>query len=94
MKDVLKELQDTIMVEDPCCYSLPQDIRNSIVQRQLVQHQLYFVAVYKDSDVDRNCLLDSIYWNKVEYSYLPQKYLSYYSIVWYEFKGKHIQHVN
>jgi hypothetical protein len=87
MNAVLRELRHTIPVEDPCCYSLPKCITNSIVKRQP-----RLVAVFKGSYVDRNDLLDC-YWNKVEYAYLPTKQGTT-PIVWYEFNGKHMRIVN
>lgn len=83
----MKELQMTIMVEEPYAYSIEKRIVNSIVDRKYK-----LIAFYKSSYADEN--IDKNYWIKVNYSFLPTKSKGGTSIVWYEFKGKHIQIIN
>jgi len=88
MDIVLRELQHTIMVEDPCHYALDKSVVNSIIDTKYNQK-----AFFKGSYADRNMSLDNMYWKKVYYEYLPKKKYGN-NIVWYEFLGKHIQLVN
>jgi len=83
MNALMKELQNTIMVEEPCTYSIEKRIENSIVDRKS-----RLIAFYEGSYADKN--IDNNYWIKIKYFYLPTK-LRGNNIVWYEFKGKHIQ---
>jgi hypothetical protein len=80
MDIVLRELQHTIMVEDPCHYALDKNTVNSIIDTKYNRR-----AFFKGSYADRNMILDNIYWKKVYYDN---------NIVWYEFLGKHFQLVN
>jgi hypothetical protein len=84
---VLRELQHTIYVEDPCPYALDKRVANSVIDTKL-NLRAFFEGSYAD-----HMLIDNMYWKKVNYEYLPKKKYGS-NIVWYEFLGKHIQIVN
>jgi hypothetical protein len=86
MNALMKELQHTIIVEDPYGYNIEKRIKNCIVDRKY-----HLIAFYEGSYADKN--IDKNYWIGVKYMYLPTK-LRGTNIVWYEFKGKHIQIIN
>lgn len=88
MDKVLRELQHTIMIEDPCPYALDKRVVNSVIDTKGKRR-----AFFEGSYADRNMLIDNMYWKKVNYEYLPKKKYGS-NIVWYEFLGKHIQLVN
>jgi hypothetical protein len=90
MTALMRELQKTIPVEDPCAYFIEKRILNSIIKREDK-----CISFYNDSPLIKN--IDKNYWIKAtNYYYLPT-HLTQYSLiplVWYEFTGKHMQMVN
>jgi len=93
---VLRELQHTIMVEDPYPYALGQQVRNSIVDRKP------FMVAFFEGSVAVKEMSQDLYWKRVEYDFLPKKqplghqafYRSSTPLAWFEFQAKHTQLVN
>ena len=95
---VLRELQHTIMVEDPYPYALDKGVRRCVIVRKLAGHLISFfegsVAVKKMSQ--------DLYWKRVEYDFLPKKdpmghpafYRSSTPLVWFEYQAKHTKLVD
>ena len=87
MDKVFKELQMTILVEDPLAYVIDKRIYISIIERKY-----NLLAFYEGSYADKN--IDTNYWRKVTYSHLSSHTKNLNKLVWYQFIGKHIQIVS
>jgi hypothetical protein len=84
-KQLLREIQMTRAVEDPCYYKFEKRIKNCLIK----SNEGPFIAFYKGSYADNE--IERMYWKKVEYQFLEKKDKRGRELAWFEFLGKHIK---